>query len=100
MLSVSQISSTSAVPNKLNLLQTMSLMRIIRSESHHCILLSKPEAECLIDVCAMVLLAGQENPRATLPSPMNDLLITLFDQLRKPVSEEDGVEPFASSASS
>jgi hypothetical protein len=88
-----------AVPHKLILPQIMPLMRIIRSESHHCILLSQPEAQCLLDVCAMVLLAGQDNPRATLPSPMNDLLIILFDQLRKPASEEDGVEPFASSAS-
>ena len=59
-------------------------MRITRTEGHHCIVLTDAEAECLVDVCAMVVIAGQSDPRATLPPQMGALLCTLFETLSKP----------------
>lgn len=62
-------------------------MRITRTEGHHCIVLTDAEAECLVDACAMVVLAGQSDPRATLPPQMGALLCTLFETLSKPAVE-------------
>jgi hypothetical protein len=56
-------------------------MRITRSEGHHCIVLTDLEAECLVDACALVVLAGQSSPRATLPPQMGALLCSLFEGL-------------------
>ena len=59
-------------------------MRITRTEGHHCIVLTDAEADCLVDACAMVVLAVQADPRATLPPQMGALLCTLFETLSKP----------------
>jgi hypothetical protein len=70
-------------------------MRITRVEGHHCIVLSDAEVECLVDACAMVVLAGQADPRATLPPQMGALLCTLYEALSKPgaagVLESSGI---------
>jgi len=57
-------------------------MRITRVEGHHCIVLTDAEAECLVDACALVVLAGQSTPRATLPPQMGALLCSIFEGLR------------------
>ena len=62
-------------------------MRITRTEGHHCIVLTDAEAECLVDACAMVVIAGQSDPRATLPPHMGALLCTLYEVLSKPGAE-------------
>jgi hypothetical protein len=61
-------------------------MRITRTEGHHCIVLTDAEAECLVDACALVVIAGQSDPRATLPPQMGALLCTLFETLSKPAA--------------
>ena len=67
-------------------------MRITRTEGHCCVVLTDVEAEYLVDACALVVLAGQADPRTTLPPQMGALLCSLFDGLREPVSE-GAVEP-------
>ena len=62
-------------------------MRITRTEGHQCIVLTDAEAECLVDACAMVVIAGQSDPRATLPPQMGALLCTLYEALLKPGAE-------------
>jgi hypothetical protein len=57
-------------------------MRITRVEGHHCIVLADAEAECLVEACALVVLAGQSLPRAILPPHMGALLCSLFEGLR------------------
>jgi hypothetical protein len=56
-------------------------MRITRADGHHCIVLTDVEAECLVDACALVVLAGQLSPRATHPPLMGALLCSLFEGL-------------------
>lgn len=62
-------------------------MRITRTEGHHCIVLTDAEAECLVDVCAMVVIAGHSDPRATLPPQMGAFLCALYEALSKPDAE-------------
>ena len=64
-------------------------MRVTRTDGHHCLVLTDAEADCLVDACAMVVLAGQSDPRATMPPQMGALLCTLFDSLRNPAPEKD-----------
>ena len=66
-------------------------MRITRASGHHCIVLTDAEAECLVDACALVVLAGQSSPRATLPPQMGALLCSLFEGLGG-VASADAVE--------
>ena len=67
-------------------------MRITRTEGHCCVVLTDVEAEYLVDACALVVLAGQADPKVTLPPQMGALLCSLFEGLREPVSE-GAVEP-------
>ncbi|MFQ6537616.1 MULTISPECIES: hypothetical protein [Aphanothece] len=57
-------------------------MRITRCDGEFLVSLNAQEASRLMDACAMVVLAADSVPTATLPSAMATVLGDLFEGLR------------------
>lgn len=72
------------------------LMLITSGECNHFIIMTDSEAECLLDACALVILAGQSNQHATLTPQMSALLCSLFEGLSKGLSNDSAQRPLSS----
>lgn len=59
-------------------------MRITQCDDQFLVSLNAQEASRLMDACAMVVLAADSVPAATLPQEMATLLGDLFEGLRAP----------------
>lgn len=57
-------------------------MRISHSDADHLICLSDTEARAVVEVCALVVLAVEADPRVALPPPLRQVLADLFEGLR------------------
>ncbi|SBO43080.1 conserved protein of unknown function [Cyanobium sp. NIES-981] len=64
----------------------MTVMRITQCDGQFLVSLNAQEASRLMDACAMVVLAADSVPVATLPREMAILLGDLFEGLRAPAS--------------
>jgi hypothetical protein len=67
-------------------------MRITHTRHEHLVVLSDREASLVVDACALVVLASQSVPNATLPAEMATVLAQLFDGLRSPCAVQGDKE--------
>lgn len=58
-------------------------MRITQCQDEHLIALTSSEASRLVDACALLVLAAESAPQASLPPEMATLLCELFEGLKR-----------------
>lgn len=65
-------------------------MRITHSRGEHLVVLSDEEASLVVDACALLVIASQSAPSATLPADMAKVLGQLFAGLKPPAPVGSG----------
>jgi hypothetical protein len=68
-------------------------MRISHCQGEHLIVLHEQEAARLMDACALVVLAAESDPRASLPPEMATVLCELFEGLRQAAEAPASQQP-------
>jgi hypothetical protein len=65
-------------------------MRITHSRGEHLVVLNDDEASLVVDACALLVIASQSVPSATLPAEMASVLGQLFAGLKPPAPVGSG----------